>query len=133
MSDKSNSQGNFDDAIAALRENARKNVKETSASQKELRTPKEMKGRRPAWVMRGLIAALALTVVAEVFILFGNRNELDLMKYKNGPPVETYAEPVNEPLPAPTEIVLMLPPEEPLLEAPEPTPIPLPEGVEEIP
>jgi len=47
---------------------------------------------------------------------------------------------VDDPLPTPTEIVLIPPepsleppPDELLLEPPEPAPIPLPEGVDEIP
>ncbi len=137
MSDRYNSQEDIDDAIAALRDKARQKDDGALASQKEFVAPKEMKGRRSAWVIRGLIALLALIVVAESFIIIGNRDKIELMKYTGGPPVETYVEPVDAPLPTPidtSEPSLEPPPGEPLLEeAPEPDPIPLPDGVEEIP
>ena len=140
MNKKNKPQENFDDALEALMQNALENVEETSASKKEFVTPKEMKERRPAWIVRGLIVMLALVGIAEAFILFNNREQIDLMKYEDIPFVETYGEPEDAPIPTPTEIILIepepaleTPPEEPVLEAPEPEPIPLPEGVEEIP
>ncbi len=140
MNKKNKPQGNFDDALEALRQNALKNVEETSASEQEFVTPKEMKGRRSAWIIRGLIVMLFLAGIAEAFILINNRAQIDLIKYEDIPSAETYGEPENAPLPTPTEIILIepepaleIPPEEPALEAPEPEPIPLPEGVEEIP
>ncbi|MBT3190230.1 MAG: hypothetical protein HN736_16130 [Anaerolineae bacterium] len=140
MSEKNKSQENFDNVLEALREKAQDNVEETSASQNKLVTPKEMKRKTPLWVMRGLMAFLTLIVVAEGFILIKNREQIELLKYANGPPIESYAEPVDDPLPTPTEIVLIPPepsleppPDELLLEPPEPAPIPLPEGVDEIP
>ena len=121
---KENEKEQLDDAVRSLREKAKERNLPQPQNEVEAWVPKEIPVKRSAWIWRGMVVLLILVVAIEGFLLVRNREEISLLKYQGGPTVEIYPEPVV------LEIAL---PDEELPALPEESPVPLPDGVEEIP
>jgi len=109
-------------------------------------SPKEISSSRSKWLVRGLIGILSMVMLVIGYLWIQTQGSRELANFDSGPEVETYPlppEPIGSPIPEddepplPAELVAADNAADPDFAIEpnytEPTPIPLPEDVPDIP
>ncbi len=124
-----------DELIAQMRSNLETGEQAPSVG-KSLWGSKEIRTRPRRWIIRTLMVIFLLVVVVEARLVFQNVEQNRLAAFEGGPAMDVISAPREFLTPSPSSEEFSPPPPENetlSVNAPEPTAIPLPEGVEDVP